>query len=65
MIGQGIHKNIKHEDVARHEKNQKQKLSETEQLAAETTHQELASVSHAVDLGVSELKLTNLVASVP
>jgi len=65
VISQYVHQNIESQDIAGHEEDQQQELANSEHLAADATHQEFASVSHAVDVGVTELELSNGITGIP
>lgn len=65
MVCHDVHQDIKRQYVARNEKNQQQELANSQKFAAEAAHQKLASISHAVDLQVTELELADDIACVP
>jgi hypothetical protein len=65
MVGQYVHQDVESQDVAGHEEDKEQKLANSEHLTTDATHQELTSVSHAVDVGVTELELTNGITGIP
>lgn len=65
MVRKNIHQNVKHEDVARHEEDQEQQLANSKQFTAKAAHQELAGITHTVNVRVAELELPNLIARVP
>ena len=65
MVGQDVHQDVEGQDVTGHEEDQQEKLADAEHFPANTTHQQLASITHAVDVRVTELELSNSVASVP
>lgn len=65
MVCQDVHQNIKRHYIARHKKNQQQELANSQKFAAETAHQKFTSISHAVDLRVTELELADDIACVP
>jgi hypothetical protein len=65
VIGQYVHQDVESQDVASHEEDKQQKLTYSKNLTTDATHQEFASVSHAVDMGVTELELANGITSVP
>jgi hypothetical protein len=65
MVSQYVHQDVEGQDVASHEEDKQQKLANSKHLTTDATHQELASVSHAVDVGVTELELANGITSIP
>jgi hypothetical protein len=65
VVGQHVHQDVESQDVASHEEDKQQKLANSKHFTTDATHQELASVSHAVDVGVTELELPNGVTGIP
>lgn len=65
VVGEHVHQDVERKDVARHEENQEQQLADSEQLTSKAAHQELAGITHAVDVRVAELELSNFIARVP
>lgn len=65
MVGENVHQDIEHQNVAGHEEDQKQQLAETQQLTTEAAHEKLTGISHAVNLRVAQFELANLIARVP
>ena len=65
VVRQDVHQDIKRHYIARHEKNQQQELADSQEFATEAAQQELASISHAVNLGMTELELADDISCVP
>ena len=61
---QNIHHDRKGRQMSRHDEDQDEELSETEQFPTDRSKQDHSSVSHARALWVLELELTDHVASV-
>lgn len=65
VVRQDVHQDVECQDVTGHEENQQQKLANSQYFTTNPAHQELASVSHAVNLGMTKLELANFITRVP
>ena len=64
MVGDGIHSHRKGQDVTSHNENDQQKLTGSQELAAELAEKDLAGIGHALNVRVAPSELPNGVASI-
>jgi hypothetical protein len=65
VVRDSVEQDREGENVTGHQENDEQKLTDEENLASDGAKKKLASIAHAVDLGVTLLELAHGVSSVP
>ena len=64
MLSYSVHHDTKSENVASHNENRKQNLSETEQLASKGTHQNFTSICQILNVGIGLMELADNIAGI-
>lgn len=64
MIGDSVHHNPKGQDMAPHDEDEKQELTQTEEFSAKRSQQDLSRVPKILDVRVSLSKQPNIVSGV-
>lgn len=64
MVRQNVESHGKGEDMAGHEEDEEEQLSDTEQFATKPAHHDLAGVGHTEHMGVFLFKLADNVAGI-
>jgi hypothetical protein len=64
MFGEDIHHDRKGEDVAPHDQNKKDKLSNVKCRASDSSNQEITSISHAVNVHMTAFELPKSVCGI-
>lgn len=65
MTGNGVEQHGEGENVAGHQKDTEQQLAKEENFAADAAKEDFSRITHAVDLGIAQLKLADDITSVP
>jgi hypothetical protein len=64
MVGQSVHHHRKGENVTAHDEDQEQELRIAQEFPAESPHEHLPCITHAVDVGITQLELPNYIAGI-
>ena len=64
MVRDRVHSNRKRQQVARHDKDDQQQLSHAEDLASDSPEDDLAGISHVLDMRVGPAELADHVAGI-
>lgn len=64
MVGDGVHHGGEGDNMATHNKDRKENLTQTKELPPKATEEDLSSIGQVVNMGVPRTELSNGIPSV-